>query len=289
MDTIKYITQNDLDMKWGLTISSVGFQRIAPGETYPPQKHNREYMFDPANGRVLFEYQLLYIAEGGGIFVSESSRRYKVSAGNMFLLFPGERHSYRPDADTGWSEYWIGFIGPNIDDRVKKGFFHKETPLYDIGYNETVIELYREAIRTAKLQEPFFQQLLAGIVNHLLGLMVMADRKKSLKPDEKVFNMIDKARSYMQESLEKGITMPDVAEHLGINYTFFRNEFKKFTGCSPSQYFINLKIHRAKEILRSTNTPVKEIAYDLHFENPDYFMTLFKKKTGFTPSEFRNR
>ena len=118
MDPIKYIAQNRRDRDWGLTVCSVGHQRISPGEDYPPRKHNQEYMFDPEQGRILPEYQLLYIVEGKGIFRTGSAGDMKVAAGDMFIIFPGEWHSYMPDPDTGWNEYWIGFEGVNMDNRV---------------------------------------------------------------------------------------------------------------------------------------------------------------------------
>lgn len=49
-----------------MTVCSVGHQRIGQHESYPPLKHNIEYMFNPEIGRVLTEYQMLYIFEGGG-------------------------------------------------------------------------------------------------------------------------------------------------------------------------------------------------------------------------------
>lgn len=52
---------------WGMTVGSVGHQRIGQHESYPPLKHNIEYMFNPEIGRVLTEYQMLYIFEGGGV------------------------------------------------------------------------------------------------------------------------------------------------------------------------------------------------------------------------------
>ena len=82
--------------------------------------------------------------------------------------------------------------------------------------------------------------------------------------------------------------MPEVAEHLNISYTTFRHAFKKYIGLSPAQYFINLKIHRAKEMLRGSSASIKEISYTLHFESPEYFATTFRKKTGMSPSDFRN-
>ena len=51
----------------------------------------------------------------------------------MILLFPGEWHSYYPDRETGWDEYWVGFRGIHIDKRVEKKFFTKEEPLHRIG------------------------------------------------------------------------------------------------------------------------------------------------------------
>lgn len=288
MEPIKYIAKNNRDEQWGLTVCSVGYQKVNPDEDYPPHKHNQEYIFRPENGRILSEYQMLYIVEGEGVLHTRHGGIINIKEGDMFLLFPGEWHSYHPNPSTGWKEYWIGFSGTNIDNRVAEGFFSVEKPVYETGYNETIIELYNEAIHTAQRQEPFFQQLLAGIVNHLLGLMFMTNSNKNLQPDNKQISKINKARAYLQESVETEITMPEVAEYLNMSYTTFRHAFKRYTGLSPAQYFINLKLHRAKEMLRSTTASIKEISYILHFESPEYFATIFRKKTGMSPSEFRN-
>ena len=109
-----------------------------------------------------------------------------------------------------------------------------------------------------------------------------------MQPGGDMSRFIDKAKAFLQESVESDISMPEVAEHLNISYTTFRHAFKKYTGLSPAQYFINLKIHRAKEMLRGSSASIKEISYTLHFESPEYFATTFRKKTGMSPSDFRN-
>lgn len=287
MESIKYIAQNQRDREWGLAVCSVGHQKIAPGEDYPPKKHNQEYMFDPSHGRVLPEYQLIYIVDGKGTLVTKSAGKTAVESGDMFILFPGEWHSYKPDDSTGWNEYWIGFQGINIDNRVKAGFFSPEAPLFHIGYNEFIINLYHEAIRTAMRQEPFFQQLLAGVVNHLLGIMFMTGNRNALTKDEESVRIVNMAKSLMDDSIENDIRMPDIADKLSISYTKFRRLFKQYTGLSPAQYFINLRIHRAKEMLRGTSASIKEISITLHFESAEYFTTMFRSRTGMTPTEFR--
>lgn len=283
---IKYIAQNARDEQWGLTVCSVGYQDILPNQDYPPKTHENEYIFTPGKGRVIDEYQMLYITEGRGTLTTSSCREIQIKEGDVFLLFPGEWHTYSPDKETGWKEYWIGFKGINMDSRVAEGFFQKASPVYNIGSNETAISLYREAIRVAQSQEKYFQQLLAGIVNHLLGIVFSTHENRRLRSS---FNpkLIDKARAYMQEKICSDLEMPEVAKYLNISYSSFRHIFKQYTGIAPSQYFINLKIQKAKEMLRSSSASIKEISWYLSFDTPEYFTKLFKKKTGMSPSQFR--
>ena len=63
----RYLTINLSDQSWGLAINSVGRQSIAENEVYPPQGHPTRYLFDTSKGRVLNEYQLLYITKGKGL------------------------------------------------------------------------------------------------------------------------------------------------------------------------------------------------------------------------------
>ena len=74
---------------------------------------------------------------------------------------------------------------------------------------------------------------------------------------------------------------------MGISYSNFRKLFKEFTGIAPAMYQQELRLQRAKELLSATNLSIKEIAYRLNFESPDYFSSKFKSKTGRKPTDFR--
>lgn len=289
MLSTNYLTINEQDTKWGLTINTVGYQDVAPNSVYPPRDRNHEskHMFNPEKGRILDEYQLIYIVDGSGTFESTCCTKRQIKAGDIFLLFPGEWHTYSPNQETGWKEYWIGFKGHNMDDHVEAGFFKKEQPVYNIGYDDSIITLYNNAITIAHEQKKHFQQLLAGIVNHIVGMTFSLHENKKMKNDDSQ-HIIDKARIYMQERIETDLQMPQVAEYLNMSYSSFRHLFKKYTGLSPTQYFINLKLHLAKRMLQNSTTSIKEISYLLNFETPEYFAKLFKKKIGMSPTEFRN-
>lgn len=85
--TSKYLIDNDQDMRWGLTINTVGYQHIDVGEPYPPKEHPAGYSFLASRGRVLEEYQFVYITRGKGVFSSKSLGETAIKAGDMFLLF----------------------------------------------------------------------------------------------------------------------------------------------------------------------------------------------------------
>jgi AraC-like DNA-binding protein len=273
------------DQKWGLYINSVGNQVISENEAYPPQNHPTRYLFNTTNGRVLDEYQLLYITRGKGIFASESSGRHVLNEGDLFLLFPGEWHSYCPDPSTGWNEYWIGINGDIIDQWVEKGFFSKESPIFKVGLNEDIISLYKRAIIIAEAQEACFQQALSGIACNLLGMAVYLSKNRSFIGSD-VAAQINKAKITIHENIST-IRPEDLAKMMCMSYSRFRKTFKEYTGFAPSQFIQEVKIKTAKEMLTNTFMSVKEIAYELGFENKDYFFTVFRKLTGMTPIHYR--
>lgn len=279
---------SERDMLWGLTVTTIGYEEILPGDDYPTHGHADGYYFNLERGRELNEYQLLYLPEGEGVFHSANVREARLREGDLFLLFPGEWHSYHPNPHTGWKSYWIGFRGRNMDERVRAGFLSPQKPIYHVGFSDAVVSLYRKAYDTAVEEAAYSQQLLAGIVNHLLGTMYSLERNIQLSTrNQSHVDMIGRARLRIRESLESALTIQQVAEEMGVSYSNFRKLFKEHTGLSPAVYQQDLRLQRAKELLTTTDMSIKEIAYQLNFESPDYFSAKFKAKTGRRPSELR--
>ena len=257
MQTSKYLLANERDKEWGLTVSTIGYEMIEPGESYPTKGHADGYYFDLKKGRELDEYQLLYQPEGEGVFQSAHIAETPIKAGDIFLLFPGEWHTYHPCPEKGWHSYWIGFKGKNIDARVKAGFLSPEKPIYHVGFSNDILSLYKEAYRIAQEEAAYSQQTLAGIVNHLIGMMYSLERNIILNKNTAHVDMINKARLRIRESLESDLTIQKIAEDLGVSYSSFRKLFKEFTGIAPAMYQQDLRLQRAKELLSTTDESIK--------------------------------
>ncbi len=246
---LSYLVSSDTDSLWGLTVTTVGSQKIVRNSQYPPSNHPSEYLFNLNGGRILNEYQLLYITDGNGVLTyGKLKNSYPVDEGKMFLLMPGVWHSYKPVENSGWNEYWIGFKGEIISKIVREGFFLNQISVFNIGLNEPIVDLYQKAINIANEERIGYQQALAGIVMHLLGLMYFKDKSYKIEITEieitEIERKVNKAKIIMQESVYKKITAEDVAEKLNIGYSCFRRAFKEFTGSSPSRFMHELNIHQ---------------------------------------------
>ncbi len=74
----KYLIVNEKDKNFGLWVNTVGFQSIPRGIQYPLTEHPSSYFFNASKGRVLQEYQLLYITKGEGSFESDTTKKGKL-------------------------------------------------------------------------------------------------------------------------------------------------------------------------------------------------------------------
>lgn len=273
----KYLLVSEKDKKFGLTVNTVGFQPITQNAKYPSTEHPKSYYFNPGKGRTLSEYQIVYISKGRGTFKSDSTKKTDIVKGQAIILFPGQWHTYKPLKETGWNEYYIGFEGDIIDKIVENGFITPSNQVLDVGVNEDLVNLFYTAIRVAKEDKTAAQQNLAGITFNILGFILSMAQNKNFETKETA-QIIERAKVIMLENINREIDTKGIAANLGISYSLFRKTFKEYTGYAPAQYFQELKLRRAKELLAETNYSVKEISYELDFNSYEYFLSFFKKK-----------
>ncbi|UXX81047.1 AraC family transcriptional regulator [Reichenbachiella carrageenanivorans] len=283
----KYLTVSDVDLKWGLYITAGGYEKIKPKSVYPSIGHPSTYYFEYDSGRILKEYQILYITNGKGTFQSKKAGKIRVNEGTIIMLYPDEWHSYRPDKSTGWDEFWFGLKGPMVQNILESGdFFTKKEPLIQIGHREFIFQLFEQIIETIRNEPPAYQQIASGMAMHLLGRL-FAISKIKLFEGKQVESQIRKAIIIFRENTSSNISPEIVADQLNMGYSWFRRMFKNYTGLSPAKYFQQMKMQHAKEFLLTTDKPIKEISYELGFDSIFYFSRQFKKVTGFAPSEYK--
>jgi AraC-like DNA-binding protein len=282
----RYFPVSQRDRRWGLYVTGVGATQVpAYTHRYPVSVHPATYMYAWENGRVLDEYQALYIARGNGQFESKRTGALAVAAGTVILLFPAVWHRYRPTRESGWDEYWVSFGGEHVDGLMKQGFFSPQHPVLHTGEDETIQHAYLDLLDRARLEPIGYQQLNAASVQEILAAALAAVRRR--RHGGQGEEIVRKAKAEIEQRVEGKLAIDRLAASLGLSQEHLRRLFRTHLGMSPYQYYLELKIHRARQMLRETTLSVKDIAGKLGFESPFHFSKAFAQRTGTPPLHWR--
>ena len=287
-DTTVYGLPDPADtLRWGLHVIAAGASKILPGSSYPPKAHPDEYLFSWKKGRVLNEYQLIYISSGAGVFESAQTEKISVEAGQVLLLFPGVWHRYKPNTKLGWDENWVAFTG-DAARRIMIEYFTPDRPLIQVGENQELLELVSSTIELMQKAPPGYQHRAAARIMDALAIIELKSPISDTRESEYA-TKIQNARLYFAEHFEQLIEMHAFAQQLGFSYSLFRKLFKENTGMAPQKYLIDIRIAKARELLRHTKLSVTEIGQKTGFCGIYFFSRLFKKWEGISPLAYRKR
>lgn len=99
---------------------------------------------------------------------------------------------------------------------------------------------------------------------------------------------VERVKAFVDEHLtDPNLSVDLAAEHVGLSSNYLREVFREVAGDSLSAHIVNHRLELARELLTTTDQPVKDVAVACGFANYNYFFTLFKRRVGATPNEFR--
>ena len=120
-----------------------------------------------------------------------------------------------------------------------------------------------------------------------VGKVCTASRNLTAKKAEQNISVVGKAKGYIRERYNKEISLEETAKYVNISPYYFSKLFKEEEGLNFIEYLTELRIQRAKELLKSPEKSIKEICVEVGYADPNYFSRIFKKTVGATPTEYR--
>ena len=260
---------------------------VEPYTDYPPNKNSHPAAFRTvAEGRVLPEFQIVYVSEGKGSF-STAGKQYQVKAGSILLILPGMQHSYKPVYETGWHEYWVGFTGEFFFKLLEKGILSPDYVFFEIGMRDSIALFFNHIFDEVQLQKPLYQFKACAAIFSLISEVISYERRQEQPSYHQ--QVVEKAKCIMESNIFGSVNVAGIAFHTGMSASGLNKIFKIYTSMTLYQYYIQIKIHKAKELLeQQEDLPIKEIAAKLGFNDQYYFSRLFKNKTGIAPSQWRD-
>jgi AraC-like DNA-binding protein len=271
--------------RFGMVCTDAGYTRAKNKAVYPLNINDHPVLYRSiVDGRVLPEFQIGYIGSGEGIFETENAK-YRVGPGSMILILPGIRHRCCLTSELGWQEYWVGFRGNYFSRLFEEGVLSKNFVFFDVGISNRVISTYNRIFDEVRTQRPIYQLRISSEILSLIATL-LTHKQRQEKPDH-YQKIVEKAKGLMALNLYGSIDMSDISNELGVCTSHFSKIFKTYTSMTPYQYYIDIKINEAKNLLEQGDVTVKEAAYRLGFEDQYYFSRLFKSKTGVTPKNWK--
>ena len=284
--THRYLPVNDAQRTWGLYTTCAGHSQAKPGDEFPSAAHPDEYFFTWEKGRILHEWQFILIEQGCGT-VEFFGRRHSATEGTLIILPPGCWHRYRPDKATGWTTFWIGFAG-ELAQRLVGGLGVKpDGEVRNISRYPRSLRHFADTVRDIieyGLEHP------CSIATRVLSLVAMlVDESSSAADGTSNAELVGRAQSHILEHATEQIDFAALADSLGVPYRTLRYMFAKETGTSLLQYQLEIRLARAKNLLRSTDMPTSEIANVLGFNSTWYFTHFFQKRVRTAPIAYRKK
>lgn len=231
---------------------------------------------------------LIFCIEGKGWIELNNTKR-KVQKDQFFIIPANVPHKYGSENSDPWTIYWAHFTGENASNFIRKVF-----TVVDIASDENT-----RNDRRIRLFEEIYQNLSMGFSTenleyssiclwYLLGAFTYIPQFERIRAIQQ-HDIIEKSILYMQGHIDRKINLSDIALHCGFSVSQFSLIFKKKTSRSPMEYYNNLRIQNACQMLDFTNMHIKEIAAQLDFEDQFYFSRVFRKVMGISPLEYRKR
>ena len=232
------------------------------------------------------EALLVYCVKGGG-WCELAGQLHPVRAGDLLVLPPGVPHNCGAHVSNPWTIHWALATGDNLHEYLSELGVSARAPLVWMGDDLQLARLFHEVVKTLEQGSSFLHLLEAShALAHLLTVMIRHRHEHSRDTSDTV-QKVAEGIIYMSEHLDQPMRVSALAALANLSPAHFSVLFKEQTGCSPRDYLHLLRIHRACQLLRTSNLSVKEIATRLGYQDQFHFSRQFKAFQGASPSEYR--
>lgn len=228
-------------------------------------------------------YLLIYCSAGNGrIRIGENTQR--ITIGDLILLPPSVLHEYQADDQLPWSIYWLHFDGELAEEYAST--IRTEGYRANIGLQHALIEHFERLfnMRERGISVSTYLTICAQVKLLLLTASILSKRPEV---EQTSHNSLHDAIDYMRNHVDEDLHLEQLASLCNLSKFHFVRKFKTFTGHTPIQYFIQLKIEKACRLLDNTQLSIKEISAQLGYPDSLYFSRLFKRVLGVSPKNYR--
>lgn len=277
MRLLEYCDLTDFPPERSLQINNCGMKNY----------FQRDYTIFRPHGRK--DYYLVYAALGS-FEIEYNGEMVRVDRGTCAMFLPETPQLIAFTAESAPTIFYAHFTGDAFTELIQSMDFDAITlckihdcTAFEILFNRLVKNFL--PLKAFNGRKPIYTPKVIGLLMELLEYLSPAKVERT-KPQQ---DAITAALLYINEHFREEVNLEKYAEIAHLSLGRFSHLFTKKAGISPYKYVLSLRIEEAKELLMYSSMSVSEVAASIGIEESSYFSRIFRKCTGYSPTEYRNR
>lgn len=248
---------------------------------------NRNYIYTQDDENLSFvshvhnSYEFITVLDGE-LECSVYHDSFILKPGMAMLVLPNHVHGYNTNKYS--RSFLCVFSNDYVTDfynEIKNGSWGKGNGVYAVFDYADRGEI--ELLKDAKTNKFILNSILYSFCGRAYSSMIK--NVETGKDEELTIKLL----YYIQQNYDKSISLKQIANEMGYNYTYLSNVFNKIFGCGFSKFVNRFRSDNAAELLRTTNQSMVQISNICGYESIRNFNEQFKQDYGVTPTEYRAR
>lgn len=236
----------------------------------------------------LQSYLFFMVLDGAGK-LEYSGREYKLEEGSMVFINCHHPYSHTTDPDNLWTLRWCHFYGPGLSSIYDKYCERGGRPVFvpddTAPFTSTLDSLYALASSSDYIRDMRINEELNRLCTLLMEESWHPEDKKAAPKRASVVDV----KEYLDTHYAEKVVLDELSANFFIDKYYLAKTFKSQFGQPISTYLQNIRITKAKQLLRFSSKSVEEIGYEVGLGAPAYFSRVFKNVEGVSPKTYREQ
>ncbi len=234
---------------------------------------------------------LFFVVMSGTGTLTYNSKEYKLTKGSCVFINCKTSYSHTTDESNLWTLRWMHFFGPTLASIYDKYCERGGRPTFNPSESELeqVTAVWTSLMMIAKSSD----YLRDMRINEQLGALLTLIMEQSWHPEDKAAApkraSVVEIKAYIDRHYSEKISLDELSTRFYIDKYYLTKTFRSQFGLNISTYIQNIRITKAKQLLRFSSKTVEEIGYEVGVGSPAYFSRVFKDVEGVSPKVYREQ
>ncbi len=230
--------------------------------------------------------ELFYVTRGSGKFLAENNT-FPVNANDLIIVNPNTTHTELGIPNTTFEYVVLGIQGLQFQPADGEHPFNYN--VYNFSGQEKELQFYLHSlIDELRSKDEHYESICQNLYEILIYQIFRKTKTElSLASSKKITKECRFIEQYINEHYTEDLTLQTLSDLTFMNKYYLVHAFKNYKGTSPINYLIDKRIEESQHLLETTNYPISKISDQIGFSSQSYFSQVFRKRTGYTPNQYR--